>query len=97
MQALASPLDSVRNESPAEALTQSSPEPQSDAINGAYVQPSPDADDVPAQGDEFVAARPADTTRDVLFYAGLAIVGLSVVLLAFAWFARRYFTDPLLR
>jgi hypothetical protein len=97
VQALASPLDGVRNESPAEALAQSSPDSQTDQLDSAYVKPSPDADVTPPQGDEFVAARPADNTRDLLFYAGLAIAGLSVLLLALAWFARHYFADPLLR
>ena len=38
---------------------------------------------------------PTDTTRDLLFYAGLAIASLGFLLLALAWFARRYFADPL--
>jgi len=92
----ASPLDTA-GDGPVSALAQSSPVPQTREIDHAYVEPSPDADVTPVQGDEFAAARPADTTRDLLFYAGLAIAGLSVLLLALAWFARRYFADPLLR
>jgi hypothetical protein len=91
----ASPSDS-EGDGPVSALAQSSPVPQTGQIDSAYVAPTPDAD-ISVQGTEQVAKAPADSTRDVLFYAGLAIAGFSVLLLALAWFARRYFTDPLLR
>jgi hypothetical protein len=95
--ALGAPSPDTRLEDPDDvsALDQGSPEPQSDAINGAYVEPTTEPG-VSVEGD-FAASRPADNTRDLLFYAGLAIASLSVLLLALAWFARRYFADPLLR
>jgi hypothetical protein len=92
----ASPDTRLEDPDDVSAFAQSSPEPQSDAINGAYVEPTLEPG-VSAEGNEFAAARPADASRELLFYAGLAIAGFSVLLLALAWFARRYFADPLLR
>ncbi|MEX2547564.1 MAG: hypothetical protein WD830_07210 [Chloroflexota bacterium] len=66
------------------------------ALDNAYVDPSPEAD----AGEQIAplrAAAPADTTRDLLVYGGLAIALLSLALLALAVIARRYFADPLLR
>ncbi len=66
------------------------------ALDNAYVDPSPEAD----AGEQIAplrAAAPADTTRDLLVYGGLAIALLSLALLALAVTARRYFADPLLR
>ena len=72
-----------------------SPDPITQEVNSAYVEPSPEAD---AEERAAVAeVRPADTTRDLLVYGGLAIALLSFGLLALAVTARRYFADPLLR
>ena len=79
------------------ALAQSSPDPQSGQINDAYVAPTP-APGVSAEGNDFAAAAAHRHHRVTCCSTpGLAIVGLSVLLLALAWFARRYFADPLLR
>jgi hypothetical protein len=77
-------------------VEEASPDPASEQLNQAYVQPSPGTGKI-AEGNEFAAATPADTSRNILLYAGLAIAAISVLLLALAWFARRYFADPLLR
>ena len=62
----------------------------------AYLAASPPADGS-AEADAPARAASSDTTGNLLFYGGLVIAILSAALLALAWIARRYFTDPLLR
>ena len=76
-------------------MAAASQDPTTSRFDSAYVQPSPAPVAGVGAAPPFVT--PADPTRDLLIYAGLAIATLSLGVLALAWAARRYFTDPLVR
>lgn len=71
-------------------------DPATEQLDQAYLAASPPADGS-AEADAPARAASSDTTGNLLFYGGLVIAILSAALLALAWIARRYFTDPLLR
>jgi hypothetical protein len=71
------------------------------SLDMAYLEEaSPEPAVSAADGDDAAALAllaPADPTRSILIYVGLAIAVVSLALLVVAWGARRYFADPLLR
>ncbi|HUR16772.1 MAG TPA: hypothetical protein VMZ33_05770, partial [Candidatus Limnocylindrales bacterium] len=77
----------------------------SKAMNEAYVEaaggegPASDGNSFNAEpsGPSATAATGPASTKDLLIYAGLMVALISAALLSVAWFARRYFADPLLR
>jgi hypothetical protein len=97
METMASPTE--RQDQPpdlAVGLDTPTQAPGSEYLNGAYEAPSAQPG-VSAQGSNTTAIRDANTTNNLLIYGGLAIALISAALLGLAWFARRRFTDPLLR
>jgi len=95
--ALASPTEG--EDQPPElavGLDRATQAPGSEYINGAYEQASLEPG-ITAEDSNTAAVRDADTTSNLLIYGGLAIALISAALLGLAWFARRRFTDPLLR
>jgi hypothetical protein len=97
---LTSPAPGAKGDEPGSALAAATENPATRDLNEAYTQPSPATAAAGGQGGpiaELAQSIQSDPTRDVLLFGGLAIAALSVALLALAWFARRYFADPLLR
>lgn len=80
---------------------QATKNPSTESLDTAYLQEaSPETVVAESDGDDGFAATqlpPADPTRNLLIYGGLALALISLALLVLAWTARRYFADPLLR
>jgi hypothetical protein len=86
----------------AQPLAQATQDTTTRSLDTAYLEEeSPEIASNAGDGDGndmlAITEAPADPTRNLLLYAGLAIMLISLALLVLAWSARRYFADPLLR